>query len=314
MDGSKGPENLSKVEAAPRTSRLFRPVSDYAERQLAEMLYEGVGSEELFLAPPGEPALVPADSVTARIYALPLTVFIGGITAVILELAEPRVRHGVWDHSIFPTDPVLRLRRTGLAAMVTFFGARSVALGMIGGINKKHAAISGFTDQGEPYRANDPELLKWVQATAAFGFIGAYDRYAESLDKTGWNRALTEARAAAGAYGVIDPPTSKEEVDALLDDMLPCLEPSQTLDDFLAIMAKAPALPPPGRALQPLFVRAAISLLPDTVRKRTGLSDRGLRHGEGTLVKTLVEGSKLMSLRNHPAALQRQRLAQALPQ
>ncbi|GGY55147.1 oxygenase MpaB family protein [Parvularcula lutaonensis] len=288
---------------------MWRPVSEYAERRLAAMLYEGVGSEELFLRPSGEAGFVPADSLTARIYAVPLTVFIGGIAAVILELAEPRVRHGVWDHSIFPSDPVLRLRRTGLAAMVTFYGARSVAEDMIAAVRKKHAAVTGVTDSGEAYRANDPQLLKWVQATAAYGFIGAYDRYAENLRDADWDRALAEARPVAEAYGVSDPPMSRQKLDALLADMLPRLEPSQTLHDFFAIMRTAPALPQPGKALQPLFVRGAVSLLPQAIRERIDLLEGGLRPGEEAVLKTIVKGSRLLSLRNHPAALQEKRLA-----
>ena len=41
-----------------------------------------------------------------------------------MELAEPRVRSGVWEHTTFRVNPILRLRRTGLAAMVTIYGPR----------------------------------------------------------------------------------------------------------------------------------------------------------------------------------------------
>ena len=36
-----------------------------------------------------------------RVFKNPLSLFIGGITAVIMELAEPRVRTGVWEHTTF---------------------------------------------------------------------------------------------------------------------------------------------------------------------------------------------------------------------
>src|SRR5208283_5138648 len=66
-----------------------------------------------FARPVGEPALLPADSVSWRIFKNPVALFIGGVAAVILELAEPTVRSGVWQHSGFRVDPVRRLRRTG---------------------------------------------------------------------------------------------------------------------------------------------------------------------------------------------------------
>ena len=49
---------------------------------------------------------MPADSVAWRVFRNPVALFVGGVTAVILELAEPRVRSGVWDHTTFRTDPL----------------------------------------------------------------------------------------------------------------------------------------------------------------------------------------------------------------
>ena len=86
----------------------------------------------------------------------PVAVFIGGVTAVLLEFAEPRVRDGVWQHSSFRTDPLTRLQRTGLAAMVTVYGPRSKAEAMIAGVVRRHERVTGWTSEGEPYRANDP--------------------------------------------------------------------------------------------------------------------------------------------------------------
>ena len=70
-----------------------------------------------FSAPRGEPALAAPDSVSWQVFKNPVALFIGGVAAVLLELAEPRVRHGVWDHSSFRERPMQRLQRTGLAAM-----------------------------------------------------------------------------------------------------------------------------------------------------------------------------------------------------
>ncbi|MEM9839523.1 MAG: oxygenase MpaB family protein [Pseudomonadota bacterium] len=283
--------------------RWWRPVSDYAERQIESFLYTDEMGPEVFLGPPGEPALVPSDGVNARIYAVPLTVYIGGITAVILELAEPRVRHGVWDHSVFPTDPLLRLRRTGLAAMVTFYGAASVARRMIAEVNTKHAAVRGSTDCGQTYRALDPDLLTWVQATAAYGFIRAYDAYTERLTEADWDQALAEAEPVARCYGVKKPPTSKAALDQLLAVTAPRLETSQTLTDFLRIMRETPTLPSPGRMLQPLLVRAAIGLLPEPMIDHLGLGPQRATAVEHQVVRGLVQCSRFVSLRNHPSAL-----------
>jgi len=58
-----------------------------------------------FLRPAGEAALVSADSVSWRVFKNPLSLVIGGVAAVIMELAEPRVRTGIWEHTGRSTGP-----------------------------------------------------------------------------------------------------------------------------------------------------------------------------------------------------------------
>ena len=45
-----------------------------------------------FLQPAGEPALAGPDSISWRVFKNLVALYIGGIAAVLLELAEPRVR------------------------------------------------------------------------------------------------------------------------------------------------------------------------------------------------------------------------------
>jgi len=130
-----------------------------------------------FTAPAGEPGLAGPDSVSWRIFKNPVALFVGRVAAVILELAEPRVRTGVWKHSTFATRPLDRFRRTAFAATVTVYGAASTAQEMIAGIRRRHAAVKGETPDGVPYRALDPELLRWVQVTASYGFVESYHRF-----------------------------------------------------------------------------------------------------------------------------------------
>src|SRR5262245_63839881 len=58
------------------------------------------GTHVDFLLPIGEAALVSPDSVSWRVFKNPLSLFIGGVAAVIMELAEPRVRTGVWEPQV----------------------------------------------------------------------------------------------------------------------------------------------------------------------------------------------------------------------
>src|ERR1700677_3419590 len=103
---------------------------------------DGVGGIN-FVEPKGEAALILHDSTSWRIFKNPLALFVGGIAAVVLELAEPRVRTGVWEHSNFRAQPLVRMRRTGLTALITVYAARSVSEKLIANIVRLHETIEG---------------------------------------------------------------------------------------------------------------------------------------------------------------------------
>jgi uncharacterized protein (DUF2236 family) len=255
-----------------------------------------------FRNPAGEPALVPADSISWRIFKNPVTMFIGGVAAVLLELAEPRVRHGVWDHSSFRTEPLKRLQRTGLAAMVTIYGPESAARAVIAAVNGMHGRVSGTTSGGIAYRADDPELLDWVQATAAYGFLEAYSSYAGKLGTAERDLYYSEAVPVAALYGATGAPASQAEALALLRRMRPELVPSATIIEFLDIVRGMPALPAAGRPAQALLVRAAVDILPHGIADLLRLGPEWqLRSWERPLVRTLARSGDRLLLRSSPA-------------
>jgi uncharacterized protein (DUF2236 family) len=262
-----------------------------------------------FLRPVGEAALVPADSISWRVFKNPLSLFIGGVAAVILELAEPRVRTGVWEHTTFRTDPIRRLRRTGLAAMVTIYGPRGKAEAMIARIRRMHDRVAGLTPAGEVYRANDPELLNWVQATAAYGFLQAYHAYVRPLSDLQRDRYYGEGTQAASLYGA-SAATSEAALKMRFAAMSNRLERSDILFEFLAIMRVAPILPLPLRLVQPLLVRAAVDLTPHWLRTMVGLSDHSLNAWEAALVRQIGAFADRLVLETNPAvqACRRMRL------
>jgi uncharacterized protein (DUF2236 family) len=255
-----------------------------------------------FAQPPGAPALIGPDSVSWRIFKNPVALFIGGVAAVILELGEPRVRAGVWQHSSFRARPAQRLARTGLAAMVTVYGARETAEAMIAGVGRMHGRVRGVTEAGEPYAADDPELLDWVQATASFGFIQAWHVFVWPLSQAERDAAYAEAAPAAALYGAHGAPRSEAELEAMFAQAGPRLAPSETLFEFLGLMRTAPVLPAPLRPLQRLMVRGAVDIVPRWARARLGLGaewnlspiQRGLLTHAGRAADRLV-------LTAHPA-------------
>ena len=228
-----------------------------------------LGEPISFLHPRGEAALTPAGGVSWRIFSNPVSLGIGGIAAVILELAHPQVRHGVWDHSSFRDAPLKRMFRTAKAAMITVYAPAGVAKRIIAQVNHMHRGVSGYTDGGVPYNAFDTELLNWVHATASFGFLEAYSKFVAALKLEERNAFYAEGNPVAALYGATGTPKNAEEQAALFSRIYNVLEPSDTLYEFLSICEKA--LPGP-RFFTTKAVRSAVGILPpDIIRSEERL-------------------------------------------
>jgi uncharacterized protein (DUF2236 family) len=293
---------LTTSIAPPVMLLLPQPVRQRIESLAAHLLQPSAGPQVDFSAPDGEPALVAPDSVSWQVFKNPATLFMGGVAAVILELAEPRVRTGVWEHTSFRQQPMARLQRTGLAAMMTVYGPRAQTEKMIAHVVRLHGAVQGVTPDGAPYRATDTDLLDWVQATASFGFLNAYHVYARALTPDDRNRFYAEGAAAARLYGAVGAPVSEADQQAQFTAMAPRLEASPIVQEFLTIIAAVPVLPGPLRSLQSVMVRAAIDLVPPPIRTTLQLgSHYGLKLGQRWLVTQTARAADRLPLRSGPA-------------
>jgi len=291
--------NMSKTVTAPII--LPWPLQNSLEIAARLLLQADDHSSIDFLRPAGEGALVSADSMSWRVFKNPLSLFVGGVTAVIMELAEPRVRAGVWEHTTFRSDPLRRLRRTGLAAMVTVYGARSVAETMIARVRRMHDTVAGTTSSGEPYRANDPELLNWVYATAAYGFVQAYHTYVQPLSSLERNSYYAEGVPAAALYGATSAPRSEADLELLFEGTVKRLDRSEIVFEFLAIMRSGPILPLFIRPVQDLLLRAAIDLTPRWLRAILSLNGYRLHAWERKVVRHIGALADRLVLESNPA-------------
>lgn len=287
--------------------RFPKPLQARLEAGARELLEAG-GPKVDFEHPAGERALVGPDSVSWQVFRNPVALIVGGITAVLLELAEPRVRHGVWDHTTFRTDPLRRMRRTGLAAMVTVYGARSTARAMIEGVGRMHARVTGETPMGAAYAASDPELLDWVQATASFGFLEAYSAYVRPLSRAAKDRYYGEGGAAAALYGAVGAPRSLAELEAQFAAMRPKLERSEIIFEFLEILGRTDFLPPGLKPFRSMFLRAAVEILPDWAPPLLGLEAWRLKAWERPLIRLIGRVMDAMVVEATPASAACRRL------
>lgn len=251
--------------------------------------------------PPGEPALLDPGSMHWRVYKNPIALAVGGVAAVLLEFAEPRIRSGVWDHSTFKADPLGRAMRTGTAALIGVYGPASAARRVIQGVTHMHARVSGETPGGEAYRALDPDLLNWVAATAVYGLVTAYDRFVEPLSQAEKSRFYAEAAPVAHLYGATVSPGSEAEFMAMLQALSPRFEPHPIIDEFLQTIGSGKAAPAVPKPLHRALARTAVSLLPPMVRRTLALGrEHDLSVAEGLALKAAGKLAERIAIKSSP--------------
>lgn len=234
-------------------------------------LTSSLGWQVDFTQPVGEPALHHPSSMHWRVFKNNIALGVGGIAAVLMEFAEPRIRSGVWDHSTYKVDPIGRTMRTGVASMVACYGAASAARRMIQGINTMHARVNGRTPGGEAYRALDPELLDWVVATAWYGFLTSYDRFVTPLSEADKSRFFREGQTVSKLFGAQVYPQSTHEFASMMEARAARFEPHPIVEEFLAIIASGKVLAIAPKFLHRSLARASVSILPPLIRERLAL-------------------------------------------
>ena len=173
---------------------------------------------------------------------------------------------------------------------------------MFARVVQMHASINGTTAAGIHYSASDPRLLTWVHATASFGFVEAYCRYAGTLSAQDLDAYYREGVSVSRLYGAVDAPRSAAQMQALMDTTRCRLEPSPIIFEFLRIMRETPSLPGPLRWMQPALLRAAVELIPETLRESLGLTEYyGLRKHERWLTKWAAASADRIVLPASPA-------------
>ena len=194
--------------------------------------------------------------------------FIGGITALLLQSLHPLAMAAVAGHSDYRGDPWGRLQRTSYFLAMTTFGRASDAREAIARVRAVHQRIAGTAPDGRPYAASDPHLLTWVHIAETDSFLRAHARFGtRPLDQAGRDGYVADMARIGAALGVPDPPGSEAE----LADRIRCYRPelaataeSREAARFLLLQ---PPLPVIARAPYGMLAAAAVSLLPGWARR-----------------------------------------------
>lgn len=148
------------------------------------------------------------DSVTRRVNR-EQALLVGGGCALLLQIAHPLVAAGVADHSDFKADPLRRLRRTLDATLGIVFGTTAEAERCAATVRSVHGRVKGTLGEdtgrfpaGTPYRAEDPPLLAWVQATLIDAGIRTYELLFRRLSDTERDDYYRETTTVARMLGL----------------------------------------------------------------------------------------------------------------
>jgi len=98
-----------------------------------------------------------------------------GPAAAILQIAHPKVAHGVARHSNFKSDALGRLTRTLADVNSIAFGTRAEAEETKKRLFAMHSKVRGTSESGVDYHALDQDLLIWVLATLVMASVEGHE-------------------------------------------------------------------------------------------------------------------------------------------
>jgi uncharacterized protein (DUF2236 family) len=220
-------------------------------------------------------------SVIRQIGNTPVTPFLGGGTAVLLQVAHPLVAAGVAEHSGYEGDLWRRLLRTLGALYIVTFGSKSEADRAGAVVQAVHDRVRGSTPSdlgafpaGTPYSAGDPALMLWAHATLVSSSLSAYQRFVRKLSIAEQESYYADMATVARIFGTpseVIPVTFSEFRDyfatMLAGNEIAVTEPARAI----ARMILEARLPAPMRLLAPAHRLATAAQLPPRVRNEYGL-------------------------------------------
>ena len=215
--------------------------------------------------------ILPRDAVARRLNR-ELFVALGSTAAVLLQVAHPLVAAGVDQHSDFRRDPFGRFHRTANTSLDAVFGDTVRARRALRRIDARHVAVRGTAEDGRRYRAQDPQLLLWVQATLVLTSLRWYELVAGELPRADRQRYWDEGKVFARELGVPDdlfPPTIGD-LERYERDMLEKVAVPDVTSRLVARTVLHPFTLLPTAVYWPTDVITA-GLLPPSLRDSFGL-------------------------------------------
>ncbi|WP_394276382.1 oxygenase MpaB family protein [Luteococcus sp.] len=209
----------------------------------------------------------------------------GGVCALFLQSLHPGPMAAVAQHDNYQSDPWGRLQRISHHIAVTTYAPLPEVEAQLALVRAVHRSVAGTDDFGNAYRADDPDLLRWVHVAETWSFLTAYRRWGGgTLTPVEADLYVAQSAQAGEGLGATGLPHTVAELDAQLEAFRPelaCTRDALEVVDFLTHRAPLPLVARPGyrmviaggKALLPAWAREMLQLPTGTatVRRQAGL-------------------------------------------
>ena len=221
------------------------------------------------LVPPAADGLFDDTAVIRRVYS-DAVCGLGAGNALLLQLAHPSIAAGVEEHSDYRQRPLDRLFGTLFATNAVVFGSRADAEAVRVAMRAVHSRVTG-----PGYRALDPELLCWVNATLLGTAAGLYQRIIHPLSGPELDELVRDSRLVGAIFGCPEAaqPASWDEFRVYWDATIESLSVSETARRVAGSLLAGRGLPLRSLWRPPLIVARAVTAatLPPRIRVDYGL-------------------------------------------
>jgi uncharacterized protein (DUF2236 family) len=205
----------------------------------------------------------------------------GGGTALLLQVAHPKVAAAVAEHSGFRRDPFARLRATLDAMLRVTFGDTDQAQTAAREVAAVHRRVrgrlpgaAGIFQAHEPYSAADPDLALWVHATLVRTALDAFETFVRRPRPGEAEAYYLETKVQAELFGVppellpADLPAFDTYVRQMLEGGQIAVSPAAR---EMAPQILHPPVPLPIRPALGAMAVLTAGLLPERLRRDYGL-------------------------------------------
>ena len=250
--------------------------------------------------PPSDEALFAKDTPIRMVHADVVSMMVGGMAALLLQMLHPHALRGVLDFSNFREDMHGRLRRTARFIAVTTYGHKDDAEAAIERVNRIHANVKGTLADGTSYSATNPQTLAWVHVTEAVMFLEAWLVHVRpDMPRDEQDEYFRQFALIARKLGADPVPETKAEAQTIFRELRKELRASPEAREVAKLILEGKT---PGAvgAIQPVLAKAAVSLLPPFARTMLGLEAPGLSALPSRLLTNGLGGTLRWAFKQKP--------------